>query len=99
MSIKSAAQKLHDANVAAVALLIADADKALIDLDMVRTAPSHEEQNRIIEETLRAYNAIFEKIPRFIISGEQLITLDERLSALRQKLIDAGRIENRRKQA
>jgi hypothetical protein len=99
MSIKDAAQKLRDANAAAVALLITDADKALIDLDMVRTASSAEEQNRIIEETLMAYNAIFDRLPCVTIGGEQLIALDERMSALRQQLIEAGRIKNRRRQA
>ena len=99
MAIKRVAEKLRDANFAAVALLIADADKALIDLDMVRTASSAEDQNRIIEETLKAYNAILERLPRFTIGAEQLITLDERMSALRQQLIEAGRIKNRRRQA
>jgi hypothetical protein len=99
MSMKGAAQKLRDVNIAAVALLIADAHKALVDLDMVRTASSHEEQSHIIEETLRAYNAIFDKIPRFTIGAEQLIVLDEHLSALREKLIEAGRIKNMRRQA
>jgi hypothetical protein len=99
MSIKRAAQKLRDANVAEVALLIANAGKALIDLDMVRTASSVEERNRIVADVLMTYNTIFEKLPRFTIGAAQLIQLEARMSELRLQLIDAGRIENRRRQA
>jgi hypothetical protein len=99
MSIKRAAKELREAHVAAVALLIADAEKALIDLDMVRTASSVEDQNRIIEETLVAYNAILERLPRFTVGAEQLVTLEKRISELRQQLIEAGRIKDRRRQA
>jgi hypothetical protein len=99
MSIRRAAQKLSEANAAGVALLIADAEKALIDLDMVRTASCVEDQNRIIEDTLTAYNAILDRLPRFTIGAEQLVKLEERMSELRQQLIEAGRLENRRRQA
>jgi hypothetical protein len=99
MSIKRAAKNLREANVAGVAVLIADAEKALIDLDMVRTASSVEERNRIIEDTLMAYNAIFDRLPRFTIGAEQLVKLEERMSELRLQLIEAGRLENRRRQA
>jgi hypothetical protein len=99
MSIKRAARKLRDANAAGVALLIADAEKSLIDLDSLRTASSVEDHNRIIEETLTAYNAIFERLPRFTINAEQLMKLEERMSELRQKLVEAGRIKVRRKKA
>ncbi|HZC42676.1 MAG TPA: hypothetical protein VE195_00790 [Acidobacteriaceae bacterium] len=99
MSIKGAAQKLREAHIAGVALLIADAEKALVDLDMVRTASDVEDQNRIIEETLTAYNAILERLPRFTVGAEQLVTLAARISELRQQLIEAGRIKDRRRQA
>ena len=99
MSIKGAAQKLREAHIAGVALLIADAEKALVDLEMVRTAPSVEDQNRIIEETLMAYNAILERLPRFTVGAEQLVILEARISELRHQLIEAGRIKDRRRQA
>lgn len=97
--MKRAAQKLREANIAGVALLIADAEKALVDLDMVRTASSVEDQNRIIEEVLKAYNAILDRLPRFTVSAAQLVILEERISELRQQLIEAGRIKDRRRQA
>ena len=99
MSIKAAAQKLREAHIAGVALLIADAEKALVDLEMVRTAPRVEDQNRIIEETLMAYNAILERLPGFTVGAEQLVTLEARISELRRQLIEAGRIKDRRRQA
>jgi hypothetical protein len=97
--MKRAAQKLREANIAGVALLIVDAEKALVDLDMVRTASSDEDQNRIIEEVLKAYNAILDRLPRFTVSAEQLVTLEKRISELRQQLIEAGRIKDRRREA
>jgi hypothetical protein len=99
MTMRRAAQKLREANIAGVALLIADAEKALVDLDMVRTASSVEDQNRIIEEVLKAYNAILDRLPRFTVSAEQLVILEKRISELRQQLIEAGRIKDRRRQA
>ena len=99
MTIKRAAEKLREANIAGVALLIADAEKALVDLDMVRTASSIEDQNRVVEEVLMAYNAILDRLPRFTVSAEQLVTLEKRISELRQHLIEAGRIKDRRRQA
>jgi hypothetical protein len=99
MTMKRAAQKLREANIAGVALLIVDAEKALVDLDMVRTASSDEDQNRIIEEVLKAYNAILDRLPRFTVSAEQLVTLEKRISELRQQLIEAGRIKDRRREA
>jgi hypothetical protein len=97
--MKRAAQKLRESNIAGVALLIADAEKALVDLDMVRTASSVEDQNRIIEEVLKAYNAILDRLPRFTVSAEQLVTLEKRISELRQQLTEAGRIRDRRREA
>jgi hypothetical protein len=97
--MKRAAQKLREANIAGVALLIADAEKALVDLDMVRTASNVEDQNRIIEEVLKAHNDILDRLPRFTVSAEQLVTLEKRISELRQQLIEAGRIKDRRRQA
>ena len=97
--MKRAAQKLREANIAGVALLIADAEKALVDLDMVRTASSVEDQNRIIEEVLKAHNDILDRLPRFTVSAEQLVTLEKRISELRQQLIEAGRIKDRRREA
>lgn len=99
MTMKRAAQKLREANIAGVALLIADAEKALVDLGMVRTVSSDEDQNRIIEDVLKAYNAILDRLPRFTVSAEQLVTLEKRISELRQQLIEAGRIKDRRRQA
>ena len=99
MTMKRAAQKLREANIAGVALLIADAEKALVDLDMVRTASSVEDQNRIIEEVLKAHNDILDRLPRFTVSAEQLVTLEKRISELRQQLIEAGRIKDRRREA
>jgi hypothetical protein len=99
MTMKRAAQKLREANIAGVALLIADAEKALVDLDMVRTASSADDQTRIIEEVLMAYNAILERLPRFTVSAEQLVTLEKRLSELRQQLIEAGHIKDIRRKA
>ena len=99
MTMKRAAQKLREANIAGVALLIADAEKALVDLDMVRTASSVEDQNRIIEEVLQAYNAILDRLPRFTVSAEQLVIREKRISELRQQLIEAGRIKDRRRKA
>ena len=99
MTMKRAAQNLREANIAGVALLIADAEKALVDLDMVRTASSDEDQNRIIEEVLKAYNAILDRLPRFTVSAEQLVILEKRISELRQQLIEAGRIKDRRRKA
>ena len=99
MTMKRAAQKLREANIAGVALLIADAEKALVDLDMVRTASNVEDQNRIIEEVLKAHNDILDRLPRFTVSAEQLVTLEKRISELRQQLIEAGRIKDRRRQA
>jgi hypothetical protein len=66
---------------------------------MVRTASSDEDQNRIIEEVLKAYNAILDRLPRFTVSAEQLVTLEKRISELRQQLIEAGRIKDRRREA
>lgn len=97
--MKRAAQKLRETNIAGVSLLIADAEKALVDLDMVRTASSVEDQNRIIEEVLNSYNAILDRLPRFTVSAEQLVILEKRISELRQQLIEAGRIKDRRRQA
>ncbi|MGB9416502.1 MAG: hypothetical protein WCB58_09300 [Acidobacteriaceae bacterium] len=97
--MKHAAEKLREANIAGVGLLIADAEKALVDLDMVRTASSVEDQNRIIEEVLMAYNAILNRLPRFTVSAEQLVTLEKRLSELRQQLIEAGHIKDIRRKA
>ncbi len=99
MSVKHAAEKLREANIAGVGLLIADAEKALVDLDMVRTASSVEDQNRIIEEVLMAYTAILNRLPRFTVSAEQLVTLEKRLSELRQQLIEAGHIKDIRRKA
>jgi hypothetical protein len=97
--MKRAAQKLREANIAGVALLIADAEKALIDLDMVRIASNADDRNRIIEEVLMAYNAILDRLPRFTVSAEQLVILEKRISELRQQLIEAGRIKDWRRQA
>jgi radical SAM superfamily enzyme YgiQ (UPF0313 family) len=66
---------------------------------MVRTASSVEDQNRIIEEVLQAYNAILDRLPRFTVSAEQLVILEKRISELRQQLIEAGRIKDRRRKA
>lgn len=85
--------------MAGVALLIADAEKALVDLDMVRSASGVEDQNQIIEEVLKAYNAILDRLPRFTVSAEQLVILEKLISELRQQLIEAGRIKDRRRQA
>jgi hypothetical protein len=99
MSIKRAAQELREAHVAAVAILISDAEKALIDLDMVRTASCVEDRDRIIEDVLMAYNAILDRLPRFTVGADQLLILEKRISELRQQLIEAGRIKDQRRKA
>jgi hypothetical protein len=98
MSIRRIAKKLSESNTGLAAMLIADADKALIDLDVIRHDSSAEEQSRKLDEGLIAYNAIFERLPRFTLSAEQIIKLDDRMSVLRERLIDAGRIQVRRRQ-
>lgn len=93
MSRRRAAQKLRDANAAGVASMIRDAEKALGDLDRVRTATIAEDRTQIIDEALNTYDSILQRVPSFAISAPQLIALDERISALRERLIEAKRIK------
>jgi hypothetical protein len=86
----SGSHEMADVNEASVTLLLTDAEVALTFLDMAEVTSFPESRSRQIGEALTAFRSITKLSPRFVFTREQRRSLDEKLSVLRTRLLDAG---------
>ena len=81
---------LRVSNMIGMDFLVTDAELALTFLDMARASSNEENRSRRTREARRAYDTILKRLPKLKPEPEQLEKLNDLLTVLRKRLIEAG---------